>query len=145
MKNEIGITLIALVITIIVMVILAGVGITISLNVINKAKYAGWQNEIATIEEQVELKKQNQKYDEFAEETENTPLFEEKLPEGEVNNLSQGLVYEIMYNREGKPEEKVPTKEYYGNESLSVEEGNIKDLFYVDKDTSRRRRKSILV
>ena len=144
MKNEIAITLIALVITIIVMVILAGVGITISLNVINKAKYAGWQNEIAAIEEQVELKKQNQKYDEFAGENV-PPLFEEKLPEGEINNLSQGLVYEIMYEREGKPESKVPTEEYYGQETLPVEEGSIKDLFYVEKDTSRRRRKSVFI
>jgi len=59
MKKENGITLIALVITIIIMLILVGVTINFALNggIINKAKEATIQTEIAMIKEQLMIKK----------------------------------------------------------------------------------------
>ena len=59
MKKQNGITLIALIITIIVMLILVGVTINFALNggIIDKAKEASIQMEIATIQEQLMLKK----------------------------------------------------------------------------------------
>ena len=59
MKKENGITLIALIITIIIMLILVGVTINFALNggIINKAKESTIQTEIAMIKEQLMIKK----------------------------------------------------------------------------------------
>ena len=62
MKKNQGITLVAIVVTIIVLIILAGVSINLVLGdngIITKAKYAKEQQEMAQIKEKLELVKGN--------------------------------------------------------------------------------------
>ena len=59
MKNKSGITLIALIITIIVMLILVGVTVSVALNggIFGKGEKAAFQTQASTIREQLEIEK----------------------------------------------------------------------------------------
>lgn len=85
-KNQKGITLVALVVTIIVLLILAGVSLSLvagSDGILGRATNAVDKNQIAMIKEKIELK--------VAEEVEN--FYEEKYVERTIDNSTTALEY----------------------------------------------------
>lgn len=88
-QNENGITLVALVITIIVMLILVGVTISVALkgDLFNIAKKSSVETRGAIVEEKVAEWKANKKIDGYLEENSNTQSLEELLNDLETQQL----------------------------------------------------------
>lgn len=88
-KNENGITLVVLIITIIVMLILVGIALTVALkgDLFNLAKRTSVETRASMVEEKVIEWKVNKKIDEYSEENETTQSLEELLNDLEVQQL----------------------------------------------------------
>ena len=110
-KNENAITLIALVITIIILIILAGISIKLIFGengLIVKAQLSSFATEMQKIKENVVLK-QNENALQIALGN-ITPLFENKLNLNDIE-LPDTLKQEVLYVREGYPSDKT-TSDY---------------------------------
>ena len=136
-KDKKGITLIALVITVIVLLILAGITIGVLFGdngIITRSILSQFATEMQTIQEKVELKKQSNAMEII--QGGNTPLFEEKANSSNVQWVAT-LKQEIMYIRAGLPSDKEPSdfaeKEF---ENLIDESGNVENMYIVDKETA---------
>ena len=135
-ENSKGITLIALVVTIIVLIILAGISINAVIGdngIITKSKLAKFATEMQSIKENVEFKKGTNALEFIQGNGKN--IFEEKV---NVNNIKieETLKKEILYTREGYPSDKEInnySEEEFNN--LLDGEGNIKDFYIIDKKT----------
>ncbi len=107
-----GITLIALAVTIVVMLILAGISITALTGdngLIENAIWAAFAQEMTALKEQIEIE-QITNSAKMAQGEESTPIF--TVPTA-VEELPKSLKMEILYIRENMPDDKEPTKEYY--------------------------------
>ena len=135
-ENSKGITLIALVVTIIVLIILAGISINAVIGdngIITKSKLAKFATEMQSIKENVEFKKGTNALEFIQGNGKN--IFEEKV---NVNNIKieDTLKKEILYTRDGYPSDKDInnySEEEFNN--LLDNEGNIKDFYIIDKKT----------
>ena len=132
-----GITLIALVVTIIILLILTGVVINISLGengLIAKAQLTAFIYEMQGIKEQVKLKEMNIVSNAYMY-GEQIELFDTKLNANDIKIL-ETLKKEILYGRAGKPEDKSPddynVEEFDG---LIEENGDVKGIYIIDKET----------
>lgn len=107
-----GITLIALAVTIVVMLILAGISITALTEdngLIENAIWAAFAQEMTALKEQIGME-QIANSAKMAQGEESTPIF--TVPTA-VEELPKSLKMEILYIRENMPDDKEPTKEYY--------------------------------
>ena len=144
MKNG-GITLIALVITIIVLLILAGISINLVLGengVLAKAKYASFVTEMTSIEEKLKLWKTGETID-----VDYTKV-SKKIPTNglySVNDLEKTtrLAGEVGYYRVWDISEAKPNLDIYSNDStfndafeseLIYYPAGVQDLYYLDND-----------
>ncbi len=140
-KSKSGVTLIALSVTIIVLMILAGISINGLLGedgIIAQATWAAFATEMQSIQEQVDIKNT------FEEEKGNTEkLFTEQVY---VSSLSTSLKMEILYIRDGMPEGRDATKEYYPErllDGLITPSGTVKYLYYIDEATAGANQKYV--
>ena len=144
MKNG-GITLIALVITIIVLLILAGISINLVLGengVLAKAKYASFVTEMTSVEEKLKLWKTGETID-----VDYTKV-SKKIPTNglySVNDLEKTtrLAGEVGYYRVWDISEAKPNLDIYSNDStfndafeseLIYYPAGVQDLYYLDND-----------
>ena len=137
-KNIKGITLIALVVTIVVLLILSSISIATLYGengIITNATWAAFSTEMTGLDERLTIKEiQNSK--EFLA-NEDIPIFTEPV---ETRTLPTSLKMEIVYIREGMPESKEPTKEYYIENLLDYlidETGYVQGLYYVPDDVAQ--------
>ena len=138
MKNK-GITLIALVITIIVLLILAGVSIAMLTGdngLLTNAQKSSFATEMKAVKEQVDLKKTQMQLENIGSSTsgqifENNVNITDKMP----NTLKQ----EIMYFRDGQDKEKKPSDynvENFEKYIIKSEDGKIERMYVIDKKTA---------
>ena len=136
-KHAKGITLIALVITIIVLLILAGVAINALFGdngLITKAQLSSFATEMKTIKENVRLK-QNENAMKLATEKTSEETFTEKLDTSKLK-VSTTFLQQVQYTRDGYPSDKEPTayKEDEYNKLLG-QDGIIEGIYVLDKKT----------
>lgn len=133
-KNIRGITLIALVITMIVLLILAGITIA-ALNgengLITKSKLAKFAQEMTSIEENVELKKQNNAM-QIIENEKQEEIFNKLLRDSNIE-IQDTLKREILYMRDGNPSNKSPN-DYNVDDFISDEA-----IYVIDKETGNKK------
>ena len=138
MKNK-GITLIALVITVIVLLILAGVSIAMLTGdngLLTNAQKSSFATEMKAVKEQVDLKKTQMQLENIGSSTsgqifENNVNITDKMP----NTLKQ----EIMYFRDGQDKEKKPSDynvENFEKYIIKSEDGKIERMYVIDKKTA---------
>lgn len=136
-NNTKGITLIALVITIMIILILAGIsiaGIFGENGLIVKAQLSAFATEMQAIKEKVNLKK-NENAVEIAQ-GKSVELFSDKLNTN-ITEMPETLKQEILYTRAGYPSDK-NTQDYTMEDfKTSVDsEGNVTDVYIIDKETA---------
>ena len=141
MKREKGITIIALVITVIVLLILAGISVTGIFGeegIITTAQLAAFSTEMQQIREKVEIKKVNHAAASLnGSETEG--IFTEKFNGNEIKILDS-LKREILFTRENYPEGKtVDDYEVEEFEKLVDGEGNIDGIYVIDQETGNEK------
>ena len=137
MKNNRGITLIALVITIVVLLILAGISLVAIVGengIINRAKFAIFAQEMQEIQENVELKKQSIVMDEHIYGTENVKIFESNMGERSDLTYPDTLKQEIIYVRKGLPSDETPS-----DQDPDTLNENTTKIYIVDKETGKNR------
>ena len=139
MKNNIkGITLMALVITIIVLLILASVTITTisgDNGILTNAVWAAFATEMTELDERIKIKEIENSEEILSNEAK--PIFTVPV---EPTSLPKSLKMEIIYIREGMPTNKEPTKEYYIENLLDYlidETGKVEGLYYVPDDIAQ--------
>ena len=137
-KSIQGITLIALVITIIILIILAGITINLLIGeegIINKAKYASFATEMQKIKENVVLKN-NKNAINIANGT-YTTLFDNLLDSN--INLPDTFKQEILYVRDGSKIDKIPS-DYSTTEFDTIlnnnQLNNENAIYIIDKETA---------
>ncbi|NLC87825.1 MAG: hypothetical protein GX682_03505 [Clostridiaceae bacterium] len=137
-KSIQGITLIALVITIIILIILAGITINLLIGeegIINKAKYASFATEMQKIKENVVLKN-NKNAINIANGT-YTTLFDNLLDSN--INLPYTFKQEILYVRDGSKIDKIPS-DYSTTEFDTIlnnnQLNNENAIYIIDKETA---------
>ncbi|NLC88105.1 MAG: hypothetical protein GX682_04950 [Clostridiaceae bacterium] len=134
-----GITLVALIITIIILIILAGVSLNILYGkdgIITKAQLASFATEMKAIEEKVGLKKINNEVKRY--------LYDENIKIFDINvttdlEMSDTLKKEIMYFRDNESEEKYMidyNPENFYNYITVGENNKIEKLWIIDKQTA---------
>ena len=138
-KSIQGITLIALVITIIILIILAGITINLLIGeegIINKAKYASFATEMQKIKENVVLKN-NKNAINIANGT-YTTLFDNLLDSN--INLPDTFKQEILYVRDGSKIDKIPsdysTTEFDTILNNNNQLNNENAIYIIDKETA---------
>ena len=139
-KEQKAITLIALIITIIVLIILAGVSIVFLFGengIITKAQISSFATEMQKIKENVVLK-QNKNAIEIA--TGNTVyLFDTLLSEDEIE-IPDTLKQEFLYVREGYPSDKTPqdydVEEFDKRLANNITLNNGNAIYVIDKETA---------
>ena len=133
-KDSKGITLIALIITIIVLLILAGVTINTLFGnegIITKSKLSSFATEMKHIEENVKLKQGENTIYQYTGET--TELFTEKFdPNSSKYKVKDSLKQEIMYIRDGMPSNK-KTSDYKAEDFNNLSNRDL--IFVIDKKT----------
>jgi len=136
LKKERGITLVALVVTIIVIIILAGITITTSIKLVEQTKYTAFINEMQQVDESVRLLIA-EKTTEITDLDEKIQLFDStlQLNSDEINKLPTSAKNEIKYVRamlEGTDiADTIPN--YFENDALESEkEGN--RIYYIDAE-----------
>lgn len=137
MKNNRGITLIALVITIVVLLILAGISLVAIVGengIINRAKFAIFAQEMQEIQENVELKKQNIVMNEHIYGTENVKIFESNMGERLDLTYPDTLKQEIIYVRKGLPSDETPS-----DQDPDTLNENTTKIYIVDKETGKNK------
>ena len=148
-QKEKGITLIALVVTIIVLLILAGITITTVLGedgIIAKAQLAAFATEMQEIKQNVDMKKVQDLTSVLVDGV-STELFSTEFnlasKEYEVEDT---LKKEILYVRKGMLEDKSPN-DYDVEEfdSLLDEAENVEGIYVLDKETRQWQRKHIYI
>ena len=139
MKNNIkGITLMALVITIIVLLILASVTITTisgDNGILTNAVWAAFATEMTELDERIKIKEIENSEEILSNEAK--PIFTVPV---EPTSLPKSLKMEIIYIREGMPTNKEPTKEYYIENLLDYlidETGKVEGLYYVPDEIAQ--------
>ena len=137
-KNNKGITLIALVITIIILLILAGVSVSVLFGqegLVEKAKWSAFASDLTKIEESIIL---SNKIGENG-----TTLPEEEVFDGlyDGTKISNTLKRDIVYAKEGKESEYTQEEINTKYESLKDDEGKIENLYYVSKKVSGKEKK----
>ena len=133
-KNK-GITLIALVITIVILIILAGISISSifgSDGILVKAKYAAFATEMKQIEENVQIKSANIITQQILQNREQN-LFDETLEQRTDIKVADTLKQEIMYVRDGLPKDKTPS-------NYKVQNFDIKGIYVIDKETGNGKK-----
>lgn len=141
-KNNKGITLIALVITIIILLILAGVSVSVLFGqegLVEKAKWSAFASDLTKIEESIILSK---KIDENG-----TTLPEEEVFDGlyDGTQISNTLKRDIVYAKEGKESEYTQEEINTKYEALKNSEGKIENLYYVSKKTSGKEKNIYMI
>jgi hypothetical protein len=136
-----GITLIALVITIIVMLILAGVSLNATIGdngVITRAVWASFLSEMTALREQIDMKKAatimlDEKY---------TDLFDEKV---DVDDLPKSLKKEILYIIYGMQDDETPSK-YDASwiNAMTDADGYLNGFHYIDSETANGKEKAYI-
>ncbi len=148
-QKEKGITLIALVVTIIVLLILAGITITTVLGedgIIAKAQLAAFATEMQEIKQNVDMKKVQDLTSVLVDGV-STELFSTEFNlASEEYEVEDTLKKEILYVREGMLEDKSPN-DYDVEEfdSLLDEAGNVDGIYVLDKETRQWQRKHIYI
>lgn len=137
-KNNKGITLIALVITIIILLILTGVSVSVLFGqegLVEKAKWSAFASDLTKIEESIIL---SNKIDENG-----TTLPEEEVFVGlyDGTKISNTLKRDIVYAKEGKESEYTQEEINTKYEALKDDEGKIENLYYVSKKVSGKEKK----
>ena len=144
LKNK-GITLIALVISIIILLILAGVAINFGITnfgITDKARWAAFVQEMAQVQENVDIEITQNEMSKYTDEV-YQPVFQNKLEE---NKCEDSLVKEILFIRDGMPSNKelddyqVPENKQTILENvwyIPKKLGNNKDKTYVYDDISK--------
>ena len=141
LRKQYGITLIALIVTIIVLLILAGVVIstlTGENGMITKAAEAAFRNEMAAIREQVDLKLIENSIDNSGIEG-----FEQVT---DISGWDSDLKKEIIYWGQVDIGVSEITKDYAKNNADSIfQENNLLDnLYYIDKVTAGGKEKTYI-
>ena len=148
-QKEKGITLIALVVTIIVLLILAGITITTVLGedgIIAKAQLAAFATEMQEIKQNVDMKKVQDLTSVLVDGV-STELFSTEFNVSqEEYEVQDTLKKEILYVREGMPKDKSPN-DYDVEEfdSLLGEAENVDGIYVLDKETRQWQRKHIYI
>ncbi len=148
-QKEKGITLIALVVTIIVLLILAGITITTVLGedgIIAKAQLAAFATEMQEIKQNVDMKKVQDLTSVLVDGV-STELFSIEFNlASEEYEVEDTLKKEILYVRKGMLEDKSPN-DYDVEEfdSLLDEAGNVDGIYVLDKETRQWQRKHIYI
>lgn len=140
----------ALVITIIVMIILAGITINVFFGedgIITRSRLSTFGHEMTQIKEKVDLKKsvhaaqilKNSETRDIPEADFNATLFSEKFNTNETSKykVKDSLLREIIYARAGFPSD--VNIDSYGQEnfeSIINDDGTITNVFVIDKDTA---------
>ena len=138
--KENGITLIALTVTIIVLLILAGITITYVFGedgIIAQAQLAAFATEMQGIKERVDMKKVGNITAILIDNSTAEGIFTTKFgTNSEDYKIKDTLKREILYVRDGMPEGKTPDDYDVAEfEELLDEEGNIKGIYVIDKET----------
>lgn len=151
MEENRGITLIALVITIIVMLILAGVSLRATIGdngIITQSQKASFISEMTQLQENVDLKRVGLFIDGM-EETDDNPLFEDKIGNA-FSSMPLTLIAEIMYTRNGmdagtgKDAKEIlkDVKEQARVENFRLYAGNSKSIYYIDEETASGKKET---
>lgn len=130
-NKEKAITLIALIVTIIILLILAGVSIsaiTSENGVINKAKMTAFITEMNQIEENVKIK-ESEIYGEEIVNNISRNLFDTKLKDKQSIEIADSLKKEILYARDDMPVNKSPDD--YDPENFELDDY----IYIIDKKT----------
>ncbi len=148
-QKEKGITLIALVVTIIVLLILAGITITTVLGedgIIAKAQLAAFATEMQEIKQNVDMKKVQDLTSVLVDGV-STELFSNQFNTNSGDyEILDTLKKEILYVREGMPEDKSPNDyDVEAFDSLLDDEGNLGGIYVLDKETRQWQRKHVRI
>lgn len=144
-KENRGITLIALVVSIIVLLILAGISITMLTGqngILTKSALASFATEMQQIQENVELKKSENAMNVIQGNI--APVFDTQASNDNVD-WTTSLKQEILYIRAGCPSEQEPsdyTEEDF-NEILD-DAGKAENIFIIDKKTANGKENTYL-
>lgn len=132
-----GITLIALVITIIILLILAGVTLNILLGddgLIEKTKWSAFTTDLARIQESVMVTQK-------IEDDGSVHIDEEKAFDGQYDNanISDGLKKAIVLEKQGDLDAEITKEEVDSKyEELKDKDGKIKDLYYIKESIAKK-------
>lgn len=133
-KNK-GITLVALVVTIVILIILTAISIFFlngDTGLITKSKLSKFASEMTEIKENVEMKKKTNAVDIILS-GKDTKLFDNLLKDNSKIEVKDTLKKEILYIRDGKPSDK-STNDY------NVDDFQLDDNIYIiDKDTANKK------
>lgn len=151
MNTSKGITLIALVVSIIVMLILAGVSLNMTIGengIITQSQKASFIAEMTQLQESVDMKRIGRIAEDLEESTTN-PLFDENIG-SDFSKMPLTLIAEIMYTRNGmdagtgKDADEIlqDRKEQARVENFRLFGGNSKSIYYIDIDTAGGKEKT---
>ena len=136
-KKNRGITLIALVVTIIVLLLLAGIAITMATGqngIITKSVLASFATEMQQIQENVEMKKSENAMNVMKGDV--SPVFDTNVNRDNIE-WTNSLKQEILYIRAGYPSEQEPSDYTEDDfEEIIDENGNVENIFIIDKETA---------
>jgi len=135
MKKENGITLIALVITIILLLILVGVSIAMLTGengILTNAQMSAFKTELSQIQENVEMKKAEVSTEQIVD-NKVVKLFEETLEQRSDIEVPDTFKQEVMYLRDNKPTDK-------SQNDYEAENFDITGLLVVDKETGNGKK-----
>ena len=151
MNTNKGITLIALVVSIIVMLILAGVSLNMTIGengIITQSQKASFFAEMTQLQESVDMKRISRLADD-REESSTDPLFDTTIG-SDLSKMPLTLIAEIMYTRNGmdagtgKDAEEIleDRKEKARVENFRLYGGNSQSIYYIDADTGNGKEKT---
>lgn len=151
MNTNKGITLIALVVSIIVMLILAGVSLNMTIGengIITQSQKASFFAEMTQLQESVDMKRISRLAD-VREESSTDPLFDTTIG-SDLSKMPLTLIAEIMYTRNGmdagtgKDAEEIleDRKEKARVENFRLYGGNSQSIYYIDADTGNGKEKT---
>lgn len=140
--NEKGITLIALVITIIILLILAAISINLVFGqegIIQRAKWSTFITKLSSIEEQAMLSQDMDLNGYKGIDYTNTEIFDGLYDEENISNTLKKAIAEVRENNPEITQEEANSK----YESYKDENGEITDIYYISKKIGEKSHKYI--